>query len=258
MTNRHGDFIWYELLTSDPSAAADFYGAVFGWAATPFDGGNHEYHVLSIEGEGIGGLMKVDPSMGCGDGKAAWFGYIGVDDVDKSAAAIVKAGGAQHVPPTDIPNVGRFAMMADPQGVKFYVMRGAVEGTSAAFKTMAPGHCNWNELTTSDQIAALQFYSDQFGWQKGDAMSMGEVGDYQFIVQGPDVIGAIMNAMPGSPALTWTFYFGVNDIDAAAKTVHDKGGVVHYGPTEVPGGSFIIVASDPSGAMFGAVGQRHM
>src|SRR3546814_13015841 len=106
-----------------------------------------------------------------------WLGYIGVDDVDAAVAKIKQVGGDVHLPPTDIPNVGRFAMVADPQGVVFYVMRGDGEEASTAFAGMTPGHCRWNELVPRDQAAALDFYIDQFGWEKGDAQPMGAAGD---------------------------------------------------------------------------------
>jgi hypothetical protein len=147
-------------------------------------------------------------------------------------------------------------MLADPQGVPFYVMRGAMDGTSTSFAQDRLGHCHWNELTTSDQTAALAFYSARFGWEKGDAMSMGETGDYQFIAHHGRTIGAMMNRMPSSPGLAWTFYFGVGDIDAAARAVSGSGGKVHFGPAEVPGNVFVIVATDPQGALFGLVGPR--
>jgi uncharacterized protein len=66
----------------------------------------------------------------------------------------------------------------------------------------------------------------------------------------------VMNRMPDGPPPAWNFYFGVEDIDVAAKAVSDNGGAIHYGPAEVPGGVHIIVASDPQGAMFGLVGPR--
>ena len=118
---------------------------------------------------------------------------------------------------------------------------------------MRPGHCHWNELATSDQTAALAFYTGRFGWDKGDAMPMGEMGRYQFITHHGETIGAVMTRLADGPPPAWRFYFGVEDIDVAAQAVSDNGGTIHYGPAEVPGGSFIIVASDPEGALFGLV-----
>ncbi len=87
-------------------------------------------------------------------------------------------------------------------------------------------------------------------------MPMGEMGDYRFIEHGGRTIGAVMRRMPEGPPPLWTFYFGVEDIDVAAQAVPGSGGTIHYGPAEVPGGVFIIVGSDPQGALFGLVGPR--
>ncbi|TKT74673.1 VOC family protein [Aquamicrobium sp. LC103] len=256
MGNQHGEFIWYELMTSDAVAAADFYGAVVGWKARAFDESAGGYRILAASDADVAGLLPITPEMAAKGVRPGWLGYIGVDDVDATAAAVVEAGGTQHLPPTDIPGVGRFAVLADPQGAVFQIMRGSMEGTSTVFAPMESGHCNWNELATSDQNAALSFYIDRFNWEKGDAMPMDGAGEYRFINRNGEMIGAVMNRMDEAAPPAWTFYFGVDDIDAAVKAVAEKGGAIHYGPAEVPGGAFIIVVADPEGAMVGFVGPR--
>jgi predicted enzyme related to lactoylglutathione lyase len=184
-----------------------------------------------------------------------WFGYIGVDDVDAAVARIQSAGGSVHMPPTDIEGVGRLAMVADPQGVVFYVMKGSSPEGSSAFKRMAPGHGEWNELVTTDDQAALDFYGEQFGWKKDGAMPMGEMGDYSFLGHDGGMIGAVMKAPPGvTPG--WNYFFRVGDIDEAKQRIEDAGGSISQGPIEVPGGDFVIYAADPQGAKFGVVGSR--
>jgi predicted enzyme related to lactoylglutathione lyase len=131
-----------------------------------------------------------------------------------------------------------------------------MEGTSTSFAPGKTGHCHWTELATTHQEAALTFYTAHFGWQRGDAMPMGEMGEYRFITHNGDPLGAVMTRMPGGPPPAWAFYFGVAHIDRAAEAVSGAGGTIHHGPAEVPGGVFIIVGSDPQGAMFGLVGPR--
>jgi predicted enzyme related to lactoylglutathione lyase len=256
MANRHGDFIWYELMTSDAAAAEAFYGAILGWRARAAEGSAVGYRIFGTGEADVAGLMPIPADAASAGMSPRWLGYVGVDDVDTAAAEILRAGGAQHIPPTDIPGVGRFAMVADPQGVAFYVMRGAMEEPSTSFAPRKTGHCHWNELATSDQAAALAFYTGRFGWERGDAMPMGEMGDYQFITHHGEMVGAVMTRVPGGPPPAWNFYFGVEDIDAAAGTVSGNGGAIHHGPAEVPGGIFIVIASDPQGALFGLVGPR--
>ncbi|TGX55102.1 VOC family protein [Sphingomonas gei] len=256
MTNPHGTPIWYELMTADPDVARPFYEKVVGWSAAPFandslaDSGG--YTVFNApDGQGVAGLMKL-PEPGPRPG---WYGYIGVDDVDAAAQKLEAAGGSVHMPPTTLEGVGRMAMVADPQGVSFYLMKGASPEESTAFKRMALGHGEWNELQTADDEAALGFYGEQFGWTKDGAMPMGEMGDYSFLSHDGGVIGAVMKAPPGETP-GWNYFFRVGDIDEAQARIEGAKGSIRHGPIEVPGGDFVIYATDPQGARFGVVGSR--
>jgi predicted enzyme related to lactoylglutathione lyase len=256
MSNPHGTPIWYELMTADPDEVQPFYEKVVGWSAVPFandtvaDTGG--YTVFNApDGQGVAGLMKVpDPGP-----RPGWYGYIGVDDVDAAAKKLEAAGGSVHMPPTDLEGVGRMAMVSDPQGVSFYLMRGASPEASTAFKRMVPGHGEWNELQTSDDQASLAFYGEQFGWKKDGAMPMGAMGDYNFLSHDGGIIGAVMKAPPGETP-GWNYFFRVGDIDEAQQRIVKAGGSIAHGPQEVPGGDFVIYAKDPQGAKFGVVGSR--
>ncbi|HEX8624423.1 MAG TPA: VOC family protein [Allosphingosinicella sp.] len=253
--NPHGSFIWYELLTGDADAAAAFYGEVIGWTAASYGQPGVDYRIFSADGVGVAGHMKLPDGAEQSGMRPGWLGYIGVDDVDSAVANIEAAGGKLHMPAMDLEGVGRMALLADPQGVPFYVMRGESEEASTSFAPMKAGHCNWNELSTPDQDGALAFYTGQFGWEKGDVMPMGEMGGYQFINHDGAMIGAVMTAPPGRPA-GWNFAFGVPDIDEAAAKITPGGGTVNYGPVEVPGGEYAVMANDPGGVPFMIVGPR--
>jgi len=262
MTNKHGDFIWYELLTGDADAAGEFYRKVVGWTPKSAGQPGMDYRFFyagdgSDPKDGIGGFMAITPDMAAGGAKPCWLGYIAVDDVDASVAGIVAAGGALHMPAHDIPNVGRIAMVADPQGVPFYVMRGASDQGSHAFASDAPklGHCAWNELSTTDPADAMAFYAQQFGWVKDGDMDMGPLGKYEFL-RHDFLIGAIMPKMPQMPIPAWTYYFRVPDIDVALATIRSEGGQILQEPSEIPGGDFAMNAMDPQGAAFALVGPR--
>ena len=204
--------------------------------------------------------MALTEDMKAGGGRPAWIGYIAVDDVDASVASIEAAGGRMLMPATDLPGVGRMAMVADPQGAPFYVMRGESDETSHSFAATEPrpGHCAWNELSTTDPEDAKAFYGGQFGWSKDGDMDMGEMGKYEFMSasEGRFMLGAIMPKMPEMPVSAWIFYFRVPDIDTAAGTIGDNGGTVMQEPVEIPGGEYSLVAADPQGAVFGLVGPR--
>jgi uncharacterized protein len=266
MTNKHGDFIWYELLTSDADAAGDFYGKVVGWTSTNSGQPGMDYRFFSSgDGsdtkDGVGGYMAITEEMAAGGARPAWVGYIKVDDVDVSVDSITLAGGSLLMPAMDLEGVGRMAMVADPQGAPFYIMRGASDETSHSFAATEPkvGHCAWNELASANPKAAKPFYQKQFGWEPNGAMDMGELGQYEFWKVGDDrgfMIGAVMPLMPGMPMSAWTFYFRVPDIDAAMDYVKANGGTLLQEPTEIPGGEFSLSGLDPQGAGFGLVGPR--
>lgn len=266
MTNLHGDFIWYELITPDPDAAQAFYASLLGWTARGAGMPDMDYRLAAAADHDVAGLMRMPDGMAM---PPAWLGYVAVDDVDAMAQSFADGGGAVHQPPWDIPGVGRMAFVADPQGALFYVMKGAVEGgqsLSFSYDKPRPGHCAWNELATSDPEAAKHFYGQRFGWVKDGEMDMGEMGKYEFLrhtghapdgsPMGQGMLGAVMPMMPGMPMPRWTFYFRVPDIDAAVTQIEAGGGGIVQPPIEIPGGDFSLLATDPAGAVFGLVGSR--
>ena len=258
MPNKHGDFIWYELMTDDPAAAQDFYAAVVGWSFAPAGKNDKDYRQFSMGSAIVGGLLPLTPDMTANGARPCWLGYVGVDDVDRAAASIEKAGGAIHMAPQDIPDVGRLALVADPQGAMFYIMKGASDRTSASFAATEPmaGHCAWNELATTDQAGAVAFYTNLLGWRQEGDMDMGPLGTYQFLFQGEGMIGGVMSKPPEMPVTAWSYYFRVPDIDKAVSIIKDNGGRILQEPMEIPGGEFAMSGLDPQGAAFALVGAR--
>lgn len=111
---QHGAFSWNELMTTDVSAAKTFYHELLGWELQDLQTPTTTYTIVKTGDREIGGIMAVPPEE---PGKAAtWGSYVTVDDVDKLVAAASKLGGSVMVPPRDIPGVGRFAVIRDPQG----------------------------------------------------------------------------------------------------------------------------------------------
>ena len=253
MTNPHGTPIWYELLSADADASRDFYSKVLGWTVHDADPGGMDYRMIDAGGgDFAGGLMQLTPEMQAGGARPTWLFYIGVDDVDAAVGQVTALGGSVHMPAITMEGVGRMAMVADPQGIPFYVMRGASPEASTAFAYKGVGKCSWNELTTPDPAGAHAFYGALCSWTFPDKMPMGPAGDYVFIHCAGEMIGATMPASAG-PAPGWQFYFRATDIDAAAAAVTANGGTVHDGPMEVPGGDWALNASDPAGVRFGVV-----
>lgn len=263
MPNNHGDFVWYELITSDPDSASAFYSSMLGWSVKDSGMPDFDYRIASTQEAPIAGLMR--PPAGASM-PSAWLGYIAVDNVDAAVAAIRDAGGAVHMEPWDVPGVGRLAFVADPQGALFYVMKGENPQESLAFSydKPRPGHCAWNELATSDPARAMQFYCARFGWEKDGEMDMGPMGTYEFLRHAgrapaesmKGMLGAVWPKPPQMPVSAWSFYFRVPDIDAAVAHIKSNGGSIFQEPIEIPGGDYALNGVDPQGAHFALVGAR--
>lgn len=255
MTHPEGWPIWYELMTHAPDAAQDFYRAVTGWTFDRPQGGmERDYRIFAAaDGDGVGGVMKAPEGASFAP---LWVVYFGVADVDASVERLKALGGSIDMGPSDIPGVGRWCLVADPQGARFYLMRGESDADSPAFAPMKAGHCSWNELVTRDQAAALDFYGALFGWEKAGAMPMGDMGDYTFVRAGETRIGAMMDAREGATPF-WNFAFTVPDIDAAKAAVEAGGGTVTHGPVDLPeGDDWMIQIRDPQGATAMFTGKR--
>ncbi|MEO8722369.1 MAG: VOC family protein [Sphingobium sp.] len=251
-------YIWYELMTTDVAAAKEFYGNVAGWSFADNGQSALPYTHISAGDDQVGGLMALTGEAAANGARPAWFGYIKVDDVDATVAAIVADGGTVHMPPTDVPVAGRIAMVTDPQSVPFYVIAPDGEGESKAFLSVPTlGHFAWNELYAGDLTTVLPFYQKHFGWEMLDAMDMGPMGQYQ--IYGLDDgtgLGGMMTKPAEMPRPMWLYYIGVEDCDAALQRATDAGANIIHGPSEVPGGLFIFQGIDPQGAMFACVGPK--
>jgi len=247
-----GRFVWYDLMTTDPQAAVAFYGKVVGWGTTQWDGGGQgqPYTMWTVGESPIGGVMALPDNLKQMNVPPHWMAYIGTPNVDATIEQAKALGANVMMPPMDIPTVGRFAVLSDPQGATFSVFTALAD---------APGHdgpprigeFSWHELATTDYAGAFGFYSRLFGWEKTDEMDMGPAGTYLMYGRGPMPLGGIFrkpDEMPGPPS--WLYYARVPDVNAAVENVKANGGQVLNGPMEVPGGDWIAQCMDPQGGMF--------
>jgi len=249
-------FFWYELMTPDRAAAKAFYQKLFGWQASEFAGGGPPYTVLSVGAAGIGGMLELSPEMREAGVPPCWMGYVDTADVDAMAARILAAGGSVHRGPADIPGVGRFAVVADPYGAAFMLLKGSSPEGVTPLAPNTPGSVGWRELHAGDGAGAFAFYSGLFGWTQADAVDMGPMGVYRLFAAGAEPIGGMMTRMPEAPGTFWLFYFNVEAIDAAAAAAVAAGAKVVNGPMEVPGPMYVVQCLDPQGAMFAMVAPR--
>ncbi|MEP6915903.1 MAG: VOC family protein, partial [Acidobacteriota bacterium] len=168
-----GRFVWYDLLTPDPKRAEPFYTAVAGWGKETWDG-PMPYTMWTAGGTTIGGVMGMPPNA---EAPPHWLAYVSVPDVDASVTQAQSLGGRTLKPATDIPTVGRFAVLADPQGAEFALFTPA----NTPPPHDAPpglGEFSWHELLTTDYKSAFQFYQALFGWEMLQEHDMGPMGIY--------------------------------------------------------------------------------
>jgi len=258
MAKTHDSFIWYELMTTDQPAAEAFYRAIVGWEMADAGQSGMRYTILSAGTRGVGGLMTIPAEARQAGAQPGWMGYIGVADTDAAAQRIARAGGSIHRAPDDIPNVGRFAVVADPGGAMFMLLTPLPrEQEPPPIEPNTPGAVGWHELYAGNgQEAAFAFYASQFRWTTIDTMDMGEMGKYRIFGADGVPFGGMMDKPAQAPRSAWAFYFNVDGIDAAAQRITGNGGQVVMGPHEVPGGSWIVQALDPQGANFALVSPK--
>ncbi len=245
---KNGNFVWHEHLTRDPKAAIAFYTEVVGWKTQPF--GDDGHYIMWVGSQGpLGGVMELPAEAAKMGAPPHWMGHVMVDDVDKRVALVKKLGGKVYKEPEDIPTVGRFAIIADPQGAALSLFKPTAEMT--LHDVAKEGEFCWNELMTSDSAAAARFYGELCGWKVVEEMDMGPMGTYRIFGIGADRLGGMMTTPKGNPMPpAWLYYTETSNLDAAIGRATKKGAKVMNGPMDVPGGGRIAQLMDPQGSVF--------
>lgn len=238
---------WVDLATSDVAAARSFYGQLFGWEyeenPTGPDGG--VYVMATKGGANAAGIMDLSPEMAAGGVPPMWSTYLAVDDLDATASKVEGAGGQVMMPPMDVMEAGRMALVVEPSGAVVGLWQAADH--IGAEVVNEHGALIWNELLSPDVPAAAAFYDAVLGMGT-ETVDM-PMGPYTiFTADGEQVAGAMAPPMEGVPA-HWAVYFAVDDCDAAVAKVQELGGACFAEPMDIPPGRMAGL-SDPQGAMF--------
>jgi predicted enzyme related to lactoylglutathione lyase len=243
-----GRFVWHELMTTDTKAASAFYPKVTSWRTQAWD--KDPSYTLWLSPKGPFGGVRTLPDAARSQGPA-WLAYIGTPDVDTTLQHAQKLGARVSMGATDIPDTGRMAVLADPQGASFALFSAAAG--SGAGGGNGPSDFSWHELTTSDVEGAMRFYAELFGWREVNKHDMGPMGVYHLSgpAGAPQPSIGMYQSPPDKPMPTrWMCYAHVTDIDKSANAAKSGGGKVVHGPMEVPGGTWIAHCIDPQGAAF--------
>jgi uncharacterized protein len=252
-THSPGSFCWIELGTTDQDAAKQFYGSLFGWAAVDNPIGPSEvYTLFNLEGRNTAGCYTLGPDKRAQGVPPHWLLYVSTVDADATAAKAAPAGGNVVVPPFDVMEFGRMAVIQDPTGAVLAIWQSKTHpGTGIEG---VPGTLCWADLMTPDQSGAGKFYKELFGWQT----EPGDTG-YLHIKNGDKYIGGIPPAEHRSPNAPphWLLYFQVNDCDASTAKAEQSGAKIYAPPMTMEGVGRWSVAADPQGAVFALFQSAH-
>jgi predicted enzyme related to lactoylglutathione lyase len=240
VTSRIGTFVWHENVSTDPAKAQEFYGQLFGWGIEVFKNGDFEYPMIAVDGRMHGGFPPVQPGT-----PPHWVGNVAVESVDETVAKAERAGGRLIHGPQDIPDVGRFAVLGDPQGAVVVAFQAAGEPPAGA------GVFVWDELGTQDVEASETFYNAVFGWTTEETGE--EYGGYKIFKAGETRVGGLMKMPDPSIPSMWSPYVAVEDADATVAKAGERGGSTLMGPMDVPNVGRIAVLKDSVGAVFGII-----
>lgn len=248
-----GNFVWVDLETPDPERAIGFYTETLGWNVQEGDMDGTPYRMFAVGQETVGGVMQLAPELQAQGVPPHWMSYIFVPNVDEKVRRAQQLGATVLVPPTEIPNIGRFSILADPQTAAFALYQSNDPSKTRVHR--GPGFPCWFELTTTDHHAAKAFYAEIAGFRPSRSHDMGPEGTYDMFTadepNGPPIVG-MWTAPKNHPAPpNWLPYFEVADIEAAVARVRAHGGTVLNGPMEVPDGTRVAQCVDPTGAHFG-------
>lgn len=243
-----GRIVWYELLTKDPKAAQAFYPEVIGWKTQAWE--QADYTMWVGPHGPLGGVTELPAKAREMGAPSFWQANIQVANLDASVARVKELGGMVHHQ-EDVPNVGRLAVIQDPQGAVIALFQ--PEQAMPPRDLAKPGEFSWHELYTTDHEAAFAFYAAIAGWEKLGSFDMGPMGTYLLWGRDGQQLGGMMNKPPQVPAPAWLYYVTVDDLDAAMGRATAKGATVINGPMEVPGGQRIVQLLDPQGAAFALV-----
>lgn len=243
-----GSFCWIELATTDQNAAKTFYTSLFGWTVTdtPMGPGN-DYSIFALHGRTSAAGYTLQPDQRARGVPVHWSLYIAVDNADQSAAKATQAGASVIMPPFDVPEAGRMAVLHDPTGAVFSLWQGGnVPGLGV---TGEPGALCWADLSTPDPDRAAKFYSTLFGWSFKRGQN--DPSSYMEIKNGDHFIGGIPPAHtdPKVPP-HWMIYFMVADVAATAAKAAQLGAKTLMPPQDMPGVGTWAILADPQGAVF--------
>jgi predicted enzyme related to lactoylglutathione lyase len=249
-THAPGTFCWPELATTDQAGAKTFYSKLFGWETSDSPIGEGEFYtMLKLGGRDVGALYTQRAEERAHGAPPHWNSYVAVASADQAAAKAKSLGGTILAEAFDVMDVGRMAIIQDPNGAIFCVWQ--AKSHAGAGLLGEPGALVWTELMTSDVGKAKAFYTTLFGW-KAEEMPMGPGQTYTILNNGEAKAGGMMQITKemGPMPSAWGIYFGTADCDASVAKATSLGAKVVVPVQPIPGIGRFAVLQDPQGAYF--------
>ncbi len=250
-------FFWHDLMVKDVEKAKAFYGELFAWSFKAESGPNPYTHIM-LGDHGVGGMLSLNAMKGGEHIPPHWLGYVSVDDVDATLRAVTQHGGKLLSPKESVPDVGDWAVVADPTGavVAPMVYRGREAGRPESNEQPKPGEFCWDELATTDPAGAAKFYGQVYGWGL-ESMEMPGWGTYRLLkrtgvkdAEGKDKDAGGVTRLQGGPMPYWLSYVAVADCDQTATRATKLGARTLAPPMDIPGVGRFAVLMDPQQAVF--------
>jgi predicted enzyme related to lactoylglutathione lyase len=243
---RHGQFSWIDIMTPDLRASRNFYSELFDWDMVdkPLDGGSL-YVEFQFGGRAVAGMGEMPSDRRSSGMPAVWSSYINVEDVDATADEAEFLGATLEMPPMQVMNEGRMAILVDPVGARVSLWQ-PIEHLGAELVNRPTSLC-WNELVTPNTEDSLRFYGDLFDWEfrRSDE---DDSAYYEILNRGRANGGVIeMTEEWGSIAPHWMPYVSVFDCDESLEKAIKLGANVEMDPVDIAPGRFAVVV-DPQGA----------
>jgi len=243
-----GKLVWADLFSSDVEKSRQFYEQVFGWEWHAVKQPPKPYGIFMHDGMPVAGLAHREAPDG-GDTYGRWIHYISVANVGATEIAVGQRGGDSLLKHRSYEKRGDFAILTDPEGVPFGVMRSS-SGDPGDYRA-EPGEWIWHELFTRDLEKAVRFYTSLFGYTVEKDALLGEVMDY--LLKSQDYlragIGVLSHDSDYPP--TWLGYIRVKDMDATLKRIQSHGGKIIFEPQDDVADRGLAIAADPTGATVG-------
>lgn len=254
---RPGTPCWIDLMVPDQQAAIDFYCDLFGWqgeVGPPEQGG---YSVCTLKGKPVAGIMKAmnqDGTVPDPMPPTAWTTYLSTDAIDATLRSVTEAGGTAVVPPMDVMDLGRMAVITDPAGAVFGLWQPGTFGGAGIVNEH--GALVWSELTTPDPDAASAFYSAALPVTATPSEMEGADGYVEFQVEGRAVGGMMdMSKMPPGVPPHWQPYFAVDSVDDIQAAAVRAGATVLAPAFDMVAGRMAVLA-DPQGGPFSVIAPK--